>query len=80
MSSYCQRPEGSEVTAVLEGKKAKRNDDKQNCLLVHMPAKKKRSIATESDCTDECFPRRLKEEFDQENLVYYQELPNKTEQ
>lgn len=79
MSGYCQRPEGSEVTAIFEGKKAKRNDDKQNCLLVHMPAKKKRGIATESDCTNECFPRRLKEEFDQENLLLYQELLNKTE-
>lgn len=46
MTGNSQRPEGSEMTSVSESNKTEGDDDKKNGLLMNMPAKEKRGIAT----------------------------------
>jgi len=56
MASNSQRSEGAEVSAIMKCYEAEWNNDKQNCLFVHMPTKQERSVATQCDCAYESFP------------------------
>lgn len=61
MAGNSQRPEGSQMTSVSKGDKTKGDDDKKNGLLMDMPAKEERRIATQGDSTDERLPGWLRE-------------------
>ena len=63
-----QRPEGAEIAAVLECHQTEWDDDKQDRLLVDVPAEEKRRVATECDGADEGFPGRLEEQSEKNRL------------
>ena len=68
MSRNCQRPESAEISPILECQQAERDDHQKNSLLVYMPAKQKRRVATKGNSADECFPCRFNEEFGKTKL------------
>jgi len=51
------------VAPIFERQKAEWDDDEQDGLLMHVPAKEKRSITTKRHGTDESLPGRLEEEL-----------------
>ena len=61
-----ERPKGREMAPISQRDQAKRNDDEQNGLFVHVEAKQKRCVAAERRRTDKVLPRglRLHEELD----------------
>jgi hypothetical protein len=65
MSRDSQRSECAQVPSILERQKAERQNDKENCLLVDVPAKKKGCVAAEGDCCDKVVPGRTKKKLDE---------------
>lgn len=68
MSGNCQRSEGTEVTTILECDQTEGNDNEEDGLFVHMPAKQEGGIATESDRSDKSIPRRTQPKFNKTQL------------
>lgn len=68
MPRYSQGSECTEVSPVSERHQAERDDDKEDGLLVDMPAKQEGCVATERHCTDKCLPCGSEQEPDEERL------------
>jgi len=69
VTRHGQRAEGAEVSTVAEGHQAERDDDKQNCFLMNVPAEEERGVAAQSDRTNEGLPRRFVKETQQDRLL-----------
>ena len=63
-----QGPERTQIATILQGNETEWYYNKKDCLLVNVPAKQKRGVATQSDCANKCLPARLEEEFYQAEL------------
>lgn len=58
-------PECAEVSSVPEGDQTEGDNDQQDGLFMHVPAKEERGITTQRHCSDKVFPRRSFEELNQ---------------
>jgi hypothetical protein len=63
-----QRPESAKESAVMQRDQTERNDNKQDCLFMNMPAKEEGRVSTERDRTNKRFPRWFVEQSKQYRL------------
>lgn len=65
MSSDSQGTESTEIAAVFERDEREWDYDEEDGFLVDVIAEEERSVAAESDCTDEGVPGGFDEELDE---------------
>lgn len=71
MPCHSQRSECAKVSTVPERYQTERDNDKENGLLMDVPAKEERCVAAKRHCTDESFPSGSKHESDKERLYVF---------
>ena len=56
------------MTSIFKRQETEGNNDEQDSLLMHVPAKQKRGIATKRYGRNKCLPGRLEEELNEADL------------